>query len=229
MKFKLVESLNEEAGKTFAFPQASKMQVKLKELEDDGYVLQKVSVKKLVDDNDLLNDKRLYAPDKKWNPDAKKYWFNASRANDWPYGEIMSAEEEADGKLRLNNGRHRCRAIWNDKEYDFIEIPVKPYKESVTESLSPASINEETFKSIFGEIMNTLFESKDMGMEISCEKLYYDGNIDAQYKGNTIYVGDNKLCTLRFSHEGRNLWGVYEIRTYIDGLKKIYTVQDFFE
>ncbi len=91
------------------------------------------------------------------------------------------------------------------------------------------SIDEQTFKDAFSEPMNTLYGSKDMGMDVVCERLYYDYGIDATYHGATIYVGDKKLCTLRFSHEGRNLWGIYEIRTYMDGLKKVYTVHDFFE
>lgn len=100
---------------------------------------------------------------------------------------------------------------------------------NINESTSPASIDEETFKDAFSEPMNTLYGSKDMGMDVVCERLYYDYGIDATYHGATIYVRDKKLCTLRFSHEGRNLWGIYEIRTYIDGLKKVYTVHDFFE
>lgn len=101
--------------------------------------------------------------------------------------------------------------------------------DNMNEDLSPASIDEQTFKDAFSEPMNTLYGSKDMGMDVVCERLYYDYGIDATYHGATIYVGDKKLCTLRFSHEGRNLWGIYEIRTYIDGLKKVYTVHDFFE
>lgn len=161
------------------------------------------------------------------------------------YKSSLTAINEANAQLRL--GKSVKDAYPNLHPRDVVGF----YKKQISEQyswdleniLQPAirgavmkfklvesiSIDEQTFKDAFSEPMNTLYGSKDMGMDVVCERLYYDYGIDATYHGATIYVGDKKLCTLRFSHEGRNLWGIYEIRTYIDGLKKVYTVHDFFE
>lgn len=86
--------------------------------------IEKVSIKKLVDDNGLLNDDDLESyHEVQWeNKPAKEFSINTNKLNNMRASEIPYATER-NGKLILGDGRHRVRAAYNDG-YDFIELPV---------------------------------------------------------------------------------------------------------
>lgn len=126
MRFKIVESIEEDGRKVFPFPHTEKMDKKLAQLLGWGYELKTVSLQKISDDNDLDDkDKSLSSSrPQMWGTDVNKYAFDGSKIRNWEYGDIMSAEERPDGTLELDNGRHRCKALLNGG-YTHIEIPVR--------------------------------------------------------------------------------------------------------
>ena len=126
MKFKIVESIEEDGRKVFPFPHTEKMDKKLAQLLGWGYELKTVSLQKISDDNDLDDkDKSLSSSrPQMWGTDVNKYAFDGSKIRNWEYGDIMSAEERPDGTIELDNGRHRCKALLNGG-YTHIEIPVR--------------------------------------------------------------------------------------------------------
>ena len=125
MKFKIVESIEEDGRKVFPFPHTEKMDKKLAQLLGWGYELKTVSLQKISDDNDLDDkDKSLSSSrPQMWGTDVNKYAFDGSKIKDWNYSDIMSVVERPDGTLELDNGRHRCKALLNGG-YTHIEIPV---------------------------------------------------------------------------------------------------------
>lgn len=99
--------------------------------DERPYEIKKVSIKKLVDDNHLLDDNDLESyHQKQWeNKPAKDFSINIDKLNNMRASEIPYASER-DGKLILGDGRHRVRAAYNDG-YEYIELPV--IKESLNE------------------------------------------------------------------------------------------------
>lgn len=85
---------------------------------------EEVDIKKLIDDNNLMNDIALSNREELWgNP--KDYHYDINKDN--KKYDIIYASREPNGRLRLANGRHRVRALYNDG-YDKIKIPVRNLK-----------------------------------------------------------------------------------------------------
>ena len=125
-------------GKTFKFPNTSTMQRALKSLEDKGYKLETVAIKRLVSDNNLLDNSNLNYHTRLWGPDPDDYRLDQDEVGDWMFSDIMSCVNR-NGKYELENGRHRTRALFNSG-YDSIEIPV------LEESLNESKQDQERFK-----------------------------------------------------------------------------------
>lgn len=75
-------------------------------------------------------------------------------------------------------------------------------------------LSEEQFIKIMYEMFSTSFYSKDMGMELICEKLFNDYGVDAKYKASGIFDANTRLFSVYFSHEDRNNYAISEVRTY---------------
>ena len=54
-----------------------------------------------------------------------------------------------------------------------------------------------------------------MALECICEKLYYEYNIDARYRGRSIYIGDKKIATIKVEREAYNMLGMYGYTLFI--------------
>lgn len=93
---------------------------KQKYIDDNfkGYKLEKVSIDDLIRDNDLNNPIALNNHPETWSPtgneediDPSKFQYNAELDNS--NSSIINATRRANGQLRLNDGRHRIRALKN--------------------------------------------------------------------------------------------------------------------
>lgn len=77
------------------------------------------------------------------------------------------------------------------------------------------SIDKETVVSVLEEHNHCYYQDSTMALEMICEKLYYEHNIDARYKGRSIYVGEKKIATLKVEREGPMMLGVYGYTLFI--------------
>lgn len=123
---KIKESVD---NKTFTFPnlrQAIDFFWK-----DRNAKVETVPIKKLVDDNNLLNDWDLQSyHQRQWdNKRASEFSIDKGKVNSMRISEVPYAVRKKDGKLELGDGRHRTRALYNDG-YEYVTLPV------ITESIS---------------------------------------------------------------------------------------------
>ncbi len=93
--------------------------------KNENVKIEEVSIKKLVEDNNLLNDFVLESYHKnQWgNKPAKEFSIDLTKTNSISLSEVPYAVRHKDGKLELGDGRHRIRALYNDG-YDTVVIPV---------------------------------------------------------------------------------------------------------
>jgi hypothetical protein len=74
---------------------------------------------------------------------------------------------------------------------------------------------KDTLYQVLEEHNSCYYESTSMCLEMICEKLYYDYNIDASYHGRSIYIGDRKVATVSLDKEGYKLVGMYGYKVFI--------------
>ena len=93
--------------------------------QDRDAKIETVPIKKLVDDNNLLNDDDLQSyHQRQWNnKKASEFSIDKSKVNSMRISEVPYAVRKKDGKLELGDGRHRTRALYNDG-YEYVTLPV---------------------------------------------------------------------------------------------------------
>ena len=74
---------------------------------------------------------------------------------------------------------------------------------------------KDTLYQVLEEHNSCYYASTSMCLECICEKLYYDYNIDARYRGRSIYIGDQKVATVQMEKEGYQLVGMYGYKVFI--------------
>ena len=116
----IVESFE---GKTFTFPNLEKAIDFY--WSDRDVKVEKLPIEQLVKDNDLLNDEDLQSyHQRQWdNKLAKEFSINQDKINNMRMSEVPYAVRHKDGKLELGDGRHRVRALCNDR-YKYVVMPV---------------------------------------------------------------------------------------------------------
>lgn len=186
LKFDFCEDFNHRTIKLP--PEALKRSIELY-FDERPYEIKKVSIKKLVDDNDLLNDDDLESYHQiQWeNKPAKDFSINIDKLNNMRASEIPYASER-NGKLILGDGRHRVRAAYNDG-YEYIELPV------IKESLTEAKADIDAFINKFGEDTYTNFlKAKDRlkNKGQSVDLTWYVKNMEKKDLDNLILSLYNK-------------------------------------
>lgn len=145
--------------KVFNYPKTEPLQQALKDFEGQGYKLETVPLDKMVADNNLLDNASLDYHNAAWagmSPD--EYFFDPEEANYWYYSDAMYATKH-NGKYTLHNGKHRCRALYNDG-YTAIELPV------LAESIDPNTLD---FRALYADVINTFGLTND---PVSTEATY---------------------------------------------------------
>lgn len=121
-----IDSSDLKQPKTLRFPQNQTNEL-IKQLAPSykGIHLEKIPLKKLVEDNDLLNDDDLESyHELVWNnAKAKDFHIDNDKINATRMSGIPFVVKKNGGKYILSDGRHRTRAAHNDG-YEFAEYPV---------------------------------------------------------------------------------------------------------
>lgn len=85
----------------------------------------------------------------------------------------------------------------------------------ITESVEDPTIDKEIVVDVLEAHNNCYYQDSSMALECICEKLYYEHNIDARYKGRSIYVNDKKIATIKVEREAYNMLGMYGYTLFI--------------
>ena len=89
------------------------------------------------------------------------------------------------------------------------------YSYNINESVSSNFYDADTIKKVLEEHNHNYYSSSSMCCELICESLYYDYNIDARYKGRTIYINNNKIATIKVVKDGPNQIGMIGYTLFI--------------
>lgn len=85
----------------------------------------------------------------------------------------------------------------------------------IKEDVSNVSIDKDIVVEVLEEHNHSYYQDSTMALECICEKLYYDHNIDARYRGRSIYIGDKKIATIKVDREAWNRVGMYDYTLFI--------------
>lgn len=197
---KLKRIIKESFKNTYYLPDTLATRKGIKELADNGYKIGVVSLEKLVKDNNLLDDNDLMSYHKRiWdNKKANEYSIDDTKALNWRAWEIPNAVKYNDGRIILNDGRHRCRALYN-QGYDSIEIMVTDQKNKnqyqlvedieIHDTLNPLIWDSEDnllpeVENKIEDIVDTFIEIlKEDEIEIKLDDIYLLGS-NANYNYN---------------------------------------------
>lgn len=80
---------------------------------------------------------------------------------------------------------------------------------------SVENIDRQTIINALENANHSYYMNTSMICEIICEDLYYNHNIDARYRGRTIYIGTDRIATIDVSKDGPNLVGMIGYKLFI--------------
>ena len=86
---------------------------------------------------------------------------------------------------------------------------------NTTESVEELTIDKEIIVDVLDSHNHSYYQDTSMALECICEKLYYEYNIDARYRGRSIYIGDKKIATIKVEREAYNMLGMYGYTLFI--------------
>lgn len=106
------------------------------------------------------------------------------------------------------------RYLGNDWKNKFPDAKKKLTKsDKIDESFD--SDQKEIIVKVLDSHNKCYYQDTSMALEIICEDLFYNHDIDARYKGRSIYVGEERIATIMVSREGPDLLGMYGYRLFI--------------
>lgn len=80
---------------------------------------------------------------------------------------------------------------------------------------SVENVDRQTIINALENANHSYYMNTSMICEIICEDLYYNHNIDARYRGRTIYIGTDRIATIDVSKDGPNLVGMIGYKLFI--------------
>ena len=176
---KPTNSSNINESKVFTFPN-SKQAIDYY-WKDRNVNVERIPIKKLVDDNNLLDDDDLNSyHQRQWdNKSASEFSIDKDKASKWRMSEVPYAVRKKDGRLELGDGRHRTRALYNDG-YEYVELPV-----IIEESVD----NEFNIKNVYH-----CTPSKEIDVNKSETMLWFTEDIGYGFiYGDNIFIADISL------------------------------------
>ena len=138
------------------------------------------------------------------------------------FSRITNGQSKAEEvSLRDIQNLHRyIVAIVTDKKLD-CDYKVVP-KSGLTQFTLTKLLSESYDADMKGLIITILnkyvdcyFESSKLACEQICEELYYEHNLEATYKGRTIYINNDKIATLKAVKDGPDLVAITGYTLYI--------------
>lgn len=86
---------------------------------------------------------------------------------------------------------------------------------NIEEATEDTTIDKETVIKVLEEHNHSYYQDSTMALEMICEELFYHHNIDARYKGRSIYVGEKKIATIKVERDGPTMLGMYGYTLFI--------------
>lgn len=86
---------------------------------------------------------------------------------------------------------------------------------NIKEAIEDGSIDKNIVIEVLEEHNHSYYQDSTMALEMICEKLFYYHNIDARYRGRSIYVGEKKIATIKVEREGPMMLGMYGYTLFI--------------
>ena len=86
---------------------------------------------------------------------------------------------------------------------------------NIKESVEELTIDKEIIVDVLDSHNHSYYQDTSMALECICEKLYYEYNMDARYRGRSIYIGDKKIATIKVEREAYNMLGMYGYTLFI--------------
>ena len=130
--------------------------------------------------------------------------------------------------------KERTTDEWDDVDIDDIELDDnedflvryfgKDWRETVPhlkdtfnikEAVEDTAIDKSVIIEVLEEHNHSYYQDSTMALEMICEKLFYHHNIDARYRGRSIYVGEKKIATIKVERENWNTLGMYGYTLFI--------------
>ena len=72
-----------------------------------------------------------------------------------------------------------------------------------------------TIENVLENAKGLLYESTDMALELICEDLYFNHNIDAKYQGRSIYVGEERVASIQTCIEEKGIIAIWKYKILI--------------
>ena len=224
-------NINEDLKyKTFTFPNL-KQAIDFFWKDRDANI-ETVPIKKLVYDNDLLNDEDLQSyHQRQWdNKKANEFSIDKNKAKMWRVSEVPYAVRKKDGKLELGDGRHRTRALYNDG-YEYVTLPVITESISKTtprirESLLQESKQDiEKFITWAGDTLANKFYKYKQRLKSPENDIYYWMSL--RPKEDAIHKLENVLNTIESTPTRKAKFEGAEYETiYNDGVWKVILINN---
>lgn len=136
--------------------------------------------------------------------------------------DIVAKEFNTDGIIDYNRNNV---VVFYPEQIKSITNKNPSSSSNINESKETQFLSDEQIKQFLSEIGNICWYSKSMCMDEACVYLESEFSINALWKANSIYIGDKRLLSIEFSHEGKNCWAVYQVHFYDN--KKTYGVGDW--
>lgn len=86
---------------------------------------------------------------------------------------------------------------------------------NIKEDVNNADIDKNIVIEVLEEHNHSYYQDSTMALEMICEKLFYHHNIDARYRGRSIYIGEKKIATIKVEREGPMMLGMYGYTLFI--------------
>lgn len=69
---------------------------------------------------------------------------------------------------------------------------------------------QETLKTVLEDAKGLLYENTSMALDLICEKLYFEYELNATFGGRSIYIDDVRVASIKTCKEGANIVGIYD-------------------
>lgn len=62
---------------------------------------------------------------------------------------------------------------------------------------------------------HSYYQDSSMALEMICEQLFYHHEMDARYRGRSIYIGETKIATIQVEREAPDMLGMYGYKLFV--------------
>lgn len=78
----------------------------------------------------------------------------------------------------------------------------------------------EMLKSVLEELRSICFQNTSMLLDIACEQLEHKYGLNATFYGRSIYIDNERVCSVEVSVEAKDCVGLYKYYLLKEGCQK---------